>query len=106
MLYKPQVQRLIQSYENKVAWGGQDHEASLQDAINTAFSGLNNEGKAELYARIADAWEGYRDGMVPRKLWIGQIVNEFMSGRAASASSELKVFTNVGGKTDEQSVES
>lgn len=95
MNYKSNTQRLIQSYENAVAWGNGDHEEALQDAVNTAFPGLNDEGKAELYARIADAWEGYRTGMVPRKLWIGQIVTDFMSGRIASTVGGLTVRNNL-----------
>ena len=95
MNYKSNTQRLIQSYEGTVAWGEGDHEEALQDAVNTAFPGLNDEGKAELYARIADAWEGYRNGMVPRKMWIGSIVNQFMSERVAKATAGLTVRSNV-----------
>lgn len=95
MNYQNNTKRLIQSYEGAVAWGGADHEESLQEAVNVAFSGLNDEGRAELYARIAEAWEGYRDGMVPRKLWIGQIITNFMSGRIASATTGLTVRNNL-----------
>lgn len=95
MLYKQQTQRLIQSYEGKVAWGSGDHEEALHEAIATAFAGVNEEGQAELYARIADAWDSHRDGMCPRKLWIGQIVNEFMSQRAGESAGSLVVHRNL-----------
>lgn len=93
MNFQAQTQRLIQSYEGRVAWGGGDHEEALQDAVNAAFPGLQEDGQAELYTQIAEAWEGYRDGMVPRKLWIGQLVNSFMSARTSAAVSGLKVVS-------------
>lgn len=95
MNYKQNTQRLIQSYENAVAFGGAEHEPSLQEAIKAAFPGLNDEGQAELYARIADSWEDNRSGFAPRKLWIGQIVSAFMSERVGTATSGLKVYDNV-----------
>lgn len=95
MNYKLQVQRLIQSYEGAVAWGNADEEEALIEAIKGAFPDLQEDGKAELFARLRDAWPNYKDGMVPRKLWIGQVVNEFMLGRIGKAAGELKVRTNV-----------
>lgn len=95
MNYKPQVQRLVQSYEAAVAWGKGDHEESLQNAVKAAFPGLNDEGQAELYTRLVEAWEYYRSGFVPRRLWIGTVVNEFMSGRVANAVLGLKIRTNI-----------
>lgn len=95
MNYKQNTQRLIQSYENAVAFGGAEHEPSLQEAIKAAFPGLPDEGQAELYARIADAWEGNRSGYAPRKLWIGQIVSDFMADRVSTATSGLKVHDNM-----------
>lgn len=95
MKYKTATEQLIRSYENTVAWGDGDHEEALHDAVRVAFPGIGDDGRAELYTQIADAWEGYRDGMVPRKLWIGSIVNQFMSTRVASAASGLTVRSNV-----------
>lgn len=95
MNYKQNTERLVRSYENAVAFGGAEHEPSLQDAIKAAFTGLSDEGQAELYARIADAWESYRSGFVPRKLWIGQIVSAFMADRMSTATSGLKVHDNM-----------
>lgn len=100
MKYKAQVQRLVQSYEAKVAWGGGDHEEALHDAVAAAFPGIGDDGQAELYTRIEEQWEGYRNGMVPRKLWIGVIVNDFMSGRVCEAVSGLKVCNNIPVKPD------
>lgn len=95
MKYKTATEQLIRSYENSVAWGEGDHEESLQEAVHVAFPGIGDDGRAELYARIADAWEGYRNGMVPRKMWIGSIVNQFMSERVAKATAGLTVRSNV-----------
>lgn len=95
MNYKGNVQRLIQSYESQVAWGDADHEDALHNAINVAFESLPDEGKAELYAQIADAWENYRDGYVPRRLWIGTIVTNFMSARTSDAAAGLTVIDNL-----------
>lgn len=95
MMYKPQVDRLVRSYENTVAWGNGDHEEALHEAIKTAFPGLNEEGQAELYTRIEEAWEEYRTKLAPRRLWIGSIVNKFMSGRVSDAVRGLKIKTNV-----------
>jgi hypothetical protein len=95
MNFKSQTQRLIQSYEGKVAWGDGDHDEALQDAVKAAFPNLQEDGQAELYTQIAEAWEGYRDGMVPRRLWIGTLINRFMSNRSGSAAGELKIFTNI-----------
>lgn len=94
MKYKTATEQLIRSYENSVAWGEGDHEDALHEAVRVAFPGIGDDGRAELYARIADAWEGYRSGMVPRKLWIGQIVNQFMSERVAKTTSGLTVRNN------------
>ena len=95
MNYERNTQALIHSYEAAVAWGNADHEEALHEAVRVGFPGIGEEGQAELYARIADAWEGYRTALVPRKLWIGQIVVSFMAGRTSSAVSGLKVQTNV-----------
>lgn len=91
MLYKNQTAMLIKSYENAVAWGDGDHEEALQNAVKAAFPNLPDEGQAELYTRIADEWEGYRESLAPRKLWIGGIVNKFFGERVAKTNSELKV---------------
>lgn len=95
MKYKTATEQLVRSYENSVAWGEEDHEGALHEAVRVAFPGIGADGLAELYARIADAWEGYRNGMVPRKMWIGSIVNQFMSERVAKAASGLTVRSNV-----------
>jgi hypothetical protein len=95
MNYQKQTQRLIQSYEGAVAWGNGDHEEALQEAVRAAFPGIGEGGQAELYAQIAEAWEGYRTAMIPRKLWIGQIVVAFMSGRTSVAVGGLTVRNNV-----------
>lgn len=95
MKYKTATEQLIRSYENSVAWGDGDHEDALHEAVRVAFPGIGDDGRAELYTQIAEAWEGYRNGMVPRKLWIGSIVNQFMSARVASATSGLTVRNNV-----------
>ena len=95
MKYKTATEQLVRSYENSVAWGDGDHEDALHEAVRVAFPGIGDDGRAELYARIADAWEGYRNGMVPRKMWIGSIVNQLMSERVAKASAGLTVRSNV-----------
>ena len=95
MNYQNNTKRLIQSYESAVAWGNGDHEEALQEAVKAAFPGIGDDGQAELYAQIAEAWEGYRTALVPRKLWIGQIVTAFMSGRASAASCGLIVHNNL-----------
>ena len=95
MNYERNTKALIQSYEAAVAWGNADHEEALHEAVRVGFPGIGEDGQAELYARIADAWEGYRTALIPRKLWIGQIVVSFMSGRTCNAVSGLKVRTNV-----------
>ncbi|QEG09633.1 hypothetical protein CPT_Pagan_030 [Xanthomonas phage Pagan] len=90
MLYKNQTAMLIKSYENTVAWGeSADHEEALQNAVKAGFPNLPEEDQAELYTRIADAWEGYRGSLAPRKLWIGTIVNQFMSSRIARFNAAL-----------------
>ena len=95
MKYKTATEQLVRSYENSVAWGDGDHEDALHEAVRVAFPGIGDGGRAELYARIADEWEGYRNGMVPRKMWIGIHVNQFMSERVAKATSGLTVRNNV-----------
>lgn len=95
MKYKTATEQLVRSYENSVAWGDGDHEDALHEAVRVAFPGIGDDGRAELYARIAEAWEGYRNGMVPRKMWIGSIVNQFMSERVAKATAGLTVRSNV-----------
>lgn len=95
MKYKTATEQLVRSYENSVAWGDGDHEDALHEAVRVAFPGIGDDGRAELYARIADAWEGYRNGTVPRKMWIGSIVNQFMSERVAKATAGLTVHNNV-----------
>lgn len=94
MKYTTATEQLVRSYENAVAWGDGDHEEALHEAVRVAFPGIGDDGRAELYARIADAWEGYRNGMVPRKMWIGSIVNQFMSERVAKATAGLTVRSN------------
>ena len=104
MNYQSNTKRLVQSYEASVAWGNADHGEALQEAVKAAFPGLDDEGQAELYTRIAEAWEEYRTALIPRKLWIGTIVSNFMSGRTSSAVGGLKVFDNTQpkeAKTDE-----
>jgi hypothetical protein len=91
MLYKTQTNMLIRSYENAVAWGNGDHEEALQNAVKGAFPNMPDEDQAELYTRIAEAWEGYRGSMAPRRLWIGTIINSFMGQRVARSSAGLKV---------------
>lgn len=91
MLYKTQTALLIKSYENSVAWGNADHEESLHNAINGAFPHLPDEAKAELFVQIEEQWESYRESLAPRKLWIGNIVNNFMSARIAKTNTGLKV---------------
>jgi hypothetical protein len=100
MNYQSNTKRLVQSYESAVAWGNADHEEALQEAVKAAFPGLGDDGQAELYTRIAEAWEGYRTALIPRKLWIGTIVVNFMSGRTSSAVSGLKVFDNTKPQTN------
>lgn len=95
MNYKQNTKRLIQSYEGAVAFGGAEHEPSLQEAIKAAFPMLADEAQAELYARIADAWEDNRTGFAPRTMWIGQIVSDFMSQRVGEATSGLVVHDNM-----------
>ena len=95
MNYQQNTKRLVQSYENAVAWGNGDHEEALHEAVRTAFPGIGEDGQAELYTQIAEAWEGCRCQPVPRKLWIGQLVVRFMSSRTSAAVSGLTVRTNV-----------
>jgi hypothetical protein len=102
MNYQKQTQRLIQSYENAVAWWcDADHGEALHEAVRTAFPGIGEDGQAELYTQIAEAWEGYRTAMIPRKLWIGQIVVSFMSNRTSVAVGGLTVSNNVPTKSDQ-----
>lgn len=91
MMYKNQTAMLIRSYENAVAWGGADHEESLQEAVKAAFPQLPEEAQAELYTRIEEQWEGYRESLAPRKLWIGTVVNQFMSDRTAAYNKSMAV---------------
>lgn len=102
MKYKTATEQLVRSYENSVAWGDGDHEDALHEAVRVAFPGIGDDGRAELYARIAEAWEGYRNGMVPRKMWIGSIVNQFMSARVAKATTGLTVRSNVTKEQDDE----
>ena len=95
MNYQQNTKRLVQSYESVAAWGNGDHEEALHEAVRTAFPGIGEDGQAELYTQIAEAWEGYRTALIPRKLWIGQIVVAFMSGRTSSAVSGLTVRNNM-----------
>lgn len=90
MMYKHKTALLIKSYENKVAWGGRDHEESLIAAVDAAFPELPDEARAELYTRIEEQWEGYRTSLAPHKLWIGGIVNKFMAERTAKCVMDIK----------------
>lgn len=98
MNYQQNTKRLVQSYENAVAWGNGDHEEALHEAVRTAFPGIGEDGQAELYTQIAEAWEGYRTALVPRQMWIGQIVVSFMSNRTSNAVAGLTVSSNVSPK--------
>jgi hypothetical protein len=95
MNYQQSTKRLVQSYENAVAWGNGDHEEALHESVRTAFPGIGEDGQAELYTQIAEAWEGYRTALIPRKMWIGQIVVSFMSNRTSAAVGGLTVSNNV-----------
>lgn len=94
MLYKNQTAMLIKSYENAVAWGNGDHEEALQEAVKSAFPNLPEDAQAELYTRIEEQWESYRESLAPRKLWIGNIVNQFFGSRVSESISGLKVNGN------------
>lgn len=98
MNYQNNTKALVQSYENAVAWGNADHGEALHEAVRAAFPGIGEDGQAELYTQIADAWEGYRTALIPRKLWIGQIVVTFMSNRTSQAVAGLTVRNNVPSK--------
>ncbi len=89
MMYKNQTAMLIKSYENAVAWGGGDHEEALQEAVKAGFPNLPEDAQAELYTQIAEQWEGYRESLAPRKLWIGGVVNSFMSDRIAQYNKSM-----------------
>lgn len=95
MKYKTATDQLVRSYEGSIAWGEGDHEEALHEAVRVAFPGIGEEGQAELYARIEEAWEEYRGAMVPRSLWVGSIVNQFMADRVAQTTSGLTVRSNV-----------
>lgn len=85
------VELLVKSYHNAVAWGRGDHEEALQNAVNAAYPRWPEEQRAELYTRIAESWEEYRSGLVPRTLWIGQIVRKLEGERVQQAVRGLKV---------------
>ncbi|UUR56198.1 hypothetical protein pXoo2106_25 [Xanthomonas phage pXoo2106] len=95
MMYKNQTAMLIKSYENAVAWGGGDHGEALQAAVKSAFPNLPEEGQAELYTRIEEQWEGYRESLAPRNLWIGSVINSFMCDRIARYNRSLGAIAKV-----------
>lgn len=81
---------LIRSYESQVAWGGVDQDEALHVAINTAFSGSNDEVKAELFARIREGFDTYAGALVPRKVWVSSIVNQYMSSLRADTINAIE----------------
>lgn len=89
MNYTKNTERMIQSFESKLAWGGLDRDQALQEAIDGAFDYLPDEARAELYTRIVESWDSYAGA--PRKLWMGQIVSAFMSERTGAAFANVKV---------------
>lgn len=95
MKYQSATERLIRSYEGAVAWGeNTDRQAAMQEAVKAAFPGIPEDHQAELYTRIEEKWEEYKDGFVPRKVWIGQVVRDYMSEVAAKAFADVTVSTH------------
>ncbi|QGH45056.1 hypothetical protein [Bacteriophage Titan-X] len=91
---KSKTALLVKSYHNSVAFGGRDHEESLHDAINGAFHDWPEEARAELFTRIAEAWEGFRGKLVSREFWIGEIVRKLNSERTAANVKALREKNN------------
>ena len=77
MFNKKQAQKLLTSYNNKVAWGKQvDQGAALQEAIDFVFHFRSEEQRADLYARLMEGWPQYKAG-TSRELFVSSTLQKW-----------------------------
>lgn len=76
MRNKNTAERILLSYNNRVAWGKGDADEALIDAINHVYPFRTEEQKADLFSQIMEHWAEYR-GAVPRKLYLSTVLTRW-----------------------------
>lgn len=59
MQHKKQAEKLLHSYNSKVAWGNADEGQALHEAIDFVYATVSEEERANLYAMLWDSWAEY-----------------------------------------------
>lgn len=90
MRYKQTAQRLLHSYNSKVAWGDADPDEALHEAINFVFSYRSDEERAVLFALLKEHWDEYRGG-TPRKLYAASVIGKWNYGIIHPGEEEEEV---------------
>ena len=76
MRYKQTAEKLLQSYNSKVAWGKADSDEALIEAIDFVFSYRSEEERADLFTMLKEHWAEYRAG-IPRKLYVASVIGKW-----------------------------
>lgn len=76
MRHKKVAEKLLHSYNSKVAWGNADSDEALIEAIDFAFSYRSDEERADLFAMLKEHWDEYRAG-IPRKLYVASVIGKW-----------------------------
>lgn len=76
MRYKKLAEKMLQSYNSKVAWGDADPDEALIEAIDFTFSYRSEEERALLFTMLKEHWGEYRGG-VPRLLYATSVLGKW-----------------------------
>lgn len=76
MASKTAANKILGSYNSKVAWGDADHEQALIESINFAFPFRAEEERAELFAMLSEEWDKYQAG-IPRQIFVASVIQRW-----------------------------
>ena len=76
MRYKKTAEKMLHSYNSKVAWAGADSDEALVEVIDFVFPYRTDEEKANLFAMLKEHWSEYRAG-IPRKLYVASVLGKW-----------------------------